>query len=80
MENLKNGRLFSSKYNSRLKLFPRPHVVVFANFAEPENAFSADRLVFFLFLFLPFAGVYYPIRVYYQIRRRPVLLNREGEE
>lgn len=43
MESLKNGVLFSSKYESGKKLFKPPHVVVFANF-EPDRAkLSADR-------------------------------------
>ena len=44
MEQLKNGRLFSTKYQSGFKLFSRPHVVVFANIYPPFGAFSQDRL------------------------------------
>ena len=44
MEQLKDGRIFSSKYNSRVKLFACPHVVVFANKEPPDLAFSPDRL------------------------------------
>ena len=45
MEQLKNGRIFSSKYQSGFKYFKRPHVVVFSNEEPPANAFSRDRLV-----------------------------------
>jgi len=45
MEQLKNGRIFSSKYQSGFKYFRRPHVVVFSNEEPPANAFSKDRLV-----------------------------------
>ncbi len=44
MEQIKNGRIFSSKYQSGFKFFSRPHVVVFANIYPPFGAFSHDRL------------------------------------
>ena len=44
MENLKNGRIFSSKYESKMKMFPRPHIVVFSNHDVPDGAFSYDRV------------------------------------
>lgn len=44
MEDLKNGRIFSPKYDSCVKFFPIPHMVVFANAAPPADKFSADRL------------------------------------
>lgn len=51
MEQLKNGMLFSSKYQSMQKVFKVPHVVVMANFKPEDNKFSSDRLrVFELFL------------------------------
>lgn len=44
MEDIKNGRIFSPKYESTVKYFPIPHVVVFANFKCPPGKFSIDRL------------------------------------
>lgn len=44
MEDIKNGRLMSSKYMSCVKYFDSPHVVVFANSPPPHGKFSADRL------------------------------------
>lgn len=44
MEDIKNGRLMSSKYMSCVKYFDTPHVVVFANLPPPHGKFSADRL------------------------------------
>lgn len=45
IEQLKNGILSSNKYQSCLKRFPSPHVVVFANFTPLEGKFSADRII-----------------------------------
>lgn len=47
IEQLKNGILFSPKYESGLKRFPVPHVFVFANFRPAADKFSVDRLVTF---------------------------------
>lgn len=44
MEDVKNGVIFSPKYESGTKIFPIPHVVVFANFVCPVGKFSEDRL------------------------------------
>ena len=44
MEELKNGEIFSGKYESCTKRFAPPHVVVFANYGPPNGAFSEDRL------------------------------------
>lgn len=43
IEGFKNGRLFSSKYQSSLKTFEPPHVFVFANYKPIEEKLSADR-------------------------------------
>lgn len=44
IEQLKNGILFSPKYESGLKRFNIPHVFVFSNFRPAEGKFSNDRL------------------------------------
>lgn len=44
MEDIKNGCIFSPKYESTVKYFDVPHVVVFANGPCPAGKFSADRL------------------------------------
>lgn len=46
LENLKDGRIFSPKYESCMKIFPPPHVVVFANFKIPDDKLSSDRIVY----------------------------------
>ena len=43
LESIKNGRLFSTKYDSRMIRFERPHLVVFMNEAPDATALSADR-------------------------------------
>lgn len=43
LECIKNGICFSSKYESRMKVFPIPHVIVFANFHPDMNKLSLDR-------------------------------------
>lgn len=45
IEQLKNGILSSNKYNSCMKRFKSPHVVVFANYKPAEGKFSADRVI-----------------------------------
>lgn len=43
MEDLKNGQIFSGKYQSVSKIYARPYVVVFANFEPDYSKMSADR-------------------------------------
>lgn len=44
MEDIKNGRIFSPKYESSVKIFASPHVIVFANEPCPAGKFSVDRI------------------------------------
>jgi len=44
IEQLKNGILMSTKYESQIKRFKVPHVLVFANFPPDSEKFSSDRL------------------------------------
>ena len=43
IEQIKNGIMFNSKYESCMKRFDIPHVVVFANFLPVKGKFSEDR-------------------------------------
>jgi len=43
LEEVKNGRIFSSKYDSRMKVFAVPHVVVAMNEEPKMDALSEDR-------------------------------------
>lgn len=43
IEQIKNGAVFSAKYESRTKIFSKPHIIVFANFEPDYKAFSSDR-------------------------------------
>lgn len=45
MEDLKNGHLFSAKYESRAKRFNPPHVFVFANVLPEFEKMSLDRWI-----------------------------------
>lgn len=44
MEDIKNGRIMSSKYMSCVKYFDSPHMVVFANQPVPHGVLSEDRI------------------------------------
>ena len=43
MEYFKNGRFLSTKYESKMRIFKRPHVIVMANFPPHINKLSEDR-------------------------------------
>jgi len=45
LEELKNGVVFNTKYESRMIYFPVPHVVVFMNEQPDKNKLSEDRYV-----------------------------------
>jgi len=45
IESIKNGMVFSSKYESGQKLFNSPHVICFANVPPEESKLSHDRWV-----------------------------------
>lgn len=44
IESIKNGLVFSPKYESGTKVFDPPHVLCFANFPPKSSALSDDRL------------------------------------
>lgn len=43
IEEIKNGLIVNTKYETAVKVFDPPHVVVFANWAPDMSALSADR-------------------------------------
>lgn len=43
IEQIKNGRVFNTKYESCMNIFEPPHVVCFANFKPDMDAMSRDR-------------------------------------
>ena len=45
LEQLKNGLLFNTKYNSGMRQFETPHVLVMSNFMWDEAKMSHDRVI-----------------------------------
>lgn len=45
IESLKNGKIFSPKYESRMKIFSKPHIFAFANFKPDTEAMMEDRWI-----------------------------------
>lgn len=46
LESIKNGMVCNTKYETGVKVFNSPHIVIFANFPpEDEDLLSADRWV-----------------------------------
>jgi len=43
IESIKNGIMFSPKYESKMKIYKKPLVIVFANFEPDESKLSKDR-------------------------------------
>jgi len=43
IESVKDGMIFCAKYESKMKIFNSPHVVIFANFQPDRNMLSKDR-------------------------------------
>jgi hypothetical protein len=43
IESIKNGVVFSPKYESRCAVYSIPHLIVFANFEPDKSKLSADR-------------------------------------
>ena len=43
IEHLKNGRIFSSKYESKIMKFACPYIIIYANFMPNKEKLSEDR-------------------------------------
>jgi len=43
LEAVKDGLIFSGKYESKTKIFNSPHVVIFSNFEPRKESMSLDR-------------------------------------
>lgn len=63
IEDIKNGRLFSPKYDSKRIYFPIPHVIIFANQPPAEGKFSQDRIRLWNLCPSPFAPGFNPPQV-----------------
>ena len=44
LESLKNGAMFSPKYESKSKVYDMPHVIVFANWQPDRIGLSIDNI------------------------------------
>lgn len=45
LENIKNGIINATKYESLAFVIPPPHVVVFANYVPPDGVYTQNRLI-----------------------------------
>jgi len=45
VESIKNGMIYSPKYESKYKLFNSPHIIIFANEPPQLEKLSIDRWV-----------------------------------
>ena len=43
IEQIKNGMICNTKYETGMKLFNSPHIIIFANMPPEEHKLSADR-------------------------------------
>ncbi|QMW68700.1 replication-associated protein [Crucivirus-190] len=43
LESLKNGRIFSSKFDSQSKCYNRPHIIIFANYTPNISSLTMDK-------------------------------------
>lgn len=44
IESIKNGQYLNTKYDSAMRIFPIPHLIVFANWYPQEGKLSEDRI------------------------------------
>ena len=45
LEQLKNGLVYNTKYESGMRMFATPHVLVFSNFEPDRSKITEDRMV-----------------------------------